>query len=149
MKRTLSMLAVMAMFASCEIGQPGDDAARETAEKWAKAYFNCDFHEAADYTTEESSNWLRFAASNISADDLQVLQAGGGAQISANDYFPVANDTLRVVELSVSHFLAPVALGESPRLEDEATFQVTVVLRDNRWLVRMEGLPRSEKQSRD
>ncbi len=149
MKRTLLMLAMPVLIAACEIGPRDDDAAREAAEIWASAYFNCDFHTAADYATAESGKWLRFAASNTSESDLQVLQDAGGAGVSVSDYFPVANDTLRVVELTVSRFLAPVAIGEPPHLDDEASFHVTVVLRDNRWKVRMEGLPRNEKQSRD
>ena len=132
--------------ASCNIGQEGDDVALNVATDWADAYFNCDFHEAASYATAESERWLRFAASNTTEQDLQTVK--GGATADADDYFTVANDTLRVVTLHVRDFLKPVAVGEPAQLQEEGTFLVTVVKRDGKWKVRMEGLPRSERQSR-
>ncbi|MCR5365388.1 MAG: hypothetical protein K6E67_04505 [Prevotella sp.] len=145
--RQLFLLLSAAIMASCNIGQEGDDVALSVATDWADAYFNCDFHEAASYATAESEQWLRFAASNTTEQDLQTVK--GGATATADDYFTVANDTLRVVTLHVRNFLKPVAVGEPAQLQEEGTFLVTVVKRDGKWKVRMEGLPRSEKQSRD
>ena len=145
--RQLYLLLSAAIMASCNIGQEGDDVALNVATDWADAYFNCDFHEAASYATAESERWLRFAASNTTEQDLQTVK--GGATADADDYFTVANDTLRVVTLHVRDFLKPVAVGEPAQLQEEGTFLVTVVKRDGKWKVRMEGLPRSEKQSRD
>ena len=149
MKKLLSTFAVLTMLTACDMGQPDDDDALQAAVSWADAYFNCDYHEAADLTTPESYKWLSFAASNTTDQELEVLREGGGAQTSASDYFSAANDTLRIVKLFVSSYLAPVAIGETPYLEEEGVFQVTVVLRDNKWKVRMEGLPRNERQSPD
>ena len=133
--------------ASCNLGFEGDNAALDVATEWADAYFNCDFRDAANYTTAESDKWLRFAASNTTEQDLQVIQ--GKATSSADEYFTEANDTLRIVTLHVRNFLKPVALGAAPQLQEEGTFLVTVVKRDGKWKVRMEGLPQSEKQSHD
>ena len=148
-KRLLLLLSAPLLLTSCELAEPDDDAARDAAVRWADAYFNCDFHEAAEYATDESLPWLRFAASNTTEHDLQALQDEGGARVSADEGVLAANDTLRVIRLTVNHFLAPVAIGQEPHLADEALFEVTLVLRDNHWKVRMEGLPRSERQSRD
>ena len=133
--------------ASCNLGFEGDNATLDVATDWADAYFNCDFRDAANYTTAESGKWLRFAASNTTEQDLQVIQ--GKATSSADEYFTEANDTLRIVTLHVRNFLKPVALGAAPQLQEEGTFLVTVVKRDGKWKVRMEDLPQSEKQSHD
>ena len=145
--RQLIFLLTAIMMASCNAGFESDDAALDAASKWADAYFSCDFHEAATYATPESDKWLRCAASNTTEQDLQVLQ--GNATATADDYFTVANDTLRVVTLHVRNFLKPAVVGATPQLQEEGTFLVTVVKRDGKWKVRMEDLPRSEKQSRD
>ena len=145
--RQLFFLLTTVLMASCNLGFEGDDAALNAATDWAEAYFNCDFHEAADYATAESGKWLRFAASNTTEQDLQILQ--GKATATADDNFTVANDTLRIVTLHVRNFLKPVVVGAAAELQEEGTFLVTVVKRDGKWKVRMEGLPRSEKQSRD
>ena len=133
--------------ASCNGGFEGDGAALDVAANWADAYFNCDFHEAATFATPESDKWLRFAASNTTEQDLQTLE--GKATATADDYFTVANDTLRIVTLYVKNFLKPVAVGSPAQIQEEGTFLITVVKRDGKWKVRMEDLPQSEKQSRD
>ena len=146
MRQLFFFLTAITM-ASCNVGIEGDDAALDVAANWADAYFNCDFHEAANYATPESDKWLRFAASNTTEQDLQTLE--GKATATADEYFTEANDTLRVVTLHVRNFLKPVAVGAPAQLQEEGTFLVTVVKRDGKWKVRMEGLPQSEKQSRD
>ncbi len=129
----------------------GDDQeATEAAIKWADAYFNYDFHEAEKYATPESRQWIQFAASNTTVRDLQLVQENeGGASVEVNDFFPDANDTLRVVSLTVHDYVSSTLPADSARLVDEATFSITTVLRDGAWKVRMEGLPQSERQSRD
>ena len=145
--RQLLLLLTAFIMASCNLGFEGDNATLDVATDWADAYFNCDFRDAANYTTAESGKWLRFAASNTTEQDLQVIQ--GKATSSADEYFTEANDTLRIVTLHVRNFLKPVALGAAPQLQEEGTFLVTVVKRDGKWKVRMEDLPQSEKQSHD
>ena len=136
------------LLTGCDFGMTGDDAVRQTAVSWAEAYFNCDFHEAEKYVTPESIKWLRFAASNVTEQELQLLNENN-ATVEAWDGFTIANDTICIVTLSVKNNLTNTPLRESPKLSEEDTFTVTVVKRDNQWRVRMEGLPRSEKRSLD
>jgi len=134
--------------AGCSAGNADDESARETAVTWADAYFNCDYAEASQYVTEESMKWLRLAASNTTENDLALLREEN-AVVEGAEYFTSATDTLRVVLLRVSHYLAATPLGEDASLGADGRFNVTVVLRNGAWRVRMEGLPRSERQSRD
>ena len=148
--RPIFWLCATFLLLSCDLRPSADEAAMQAAVHWAEAYFNYDFHEAARYATDESGRWLQFAASNATEQQLQLLRnTAEGATVEVDDFFATANDTLRVVTLHVNHFVAPTALGDSARLTDEALFQVTTVLRNGEWKVRMEDLPRSEKQSLD
>ncbi|MBQ3698373.1 MAG: hypothetical protein II886_00525 [Prevotella sp.] len=144
----LKVFMAALLLAGCDLGFNGDEAARDAAVAWADAYFNCDFHEAAEYATPESGKWLRFAASNTTEDGLELLRERN-AKVEGDDYYPVANDTLRVIKLKVWNPLLPTVPGQEARQAEKGEFLVTVVKRDGSWKVRMEGLPRSEKQSRD
>ncbi len=146
--KKLLLMGVVAVLMGCALTDSDDNAATDAAEQWAWAFFNCDFHEAAAYCTAESNQWLRFAASNITEEDLKLLQ-GTAVEVTPTEYFPEANDTMRVVELKVRNFLKPTAIGTPSTIQEEGLFHVCVVNRDGKWLVRMAGLPRSEKQSRD
>ena len=138
------------VLSGCNFTNDHDQEAIEAAVCWAEAYFNYDFHKAEEYATPESGRWLKFAASNTTEHDLQlVLQNENGATVEVEDFFPEANDTLRVVSLKVSNFVSSTLPAESAQLVDEGVFNITTVLRDGKWKVRMEGLPQSEKQSRD
>ena len=138
------------LLSACSSMNGDDQEATEAAIKWADAYFNYDFHEAEKYATPESRQWLQFAASNTTEHDLQLVQENeGGASVEADDFFSEANDTLRVVSLRIYDFVSSTLPADSARLVDEATFTITTVLRDGEWKVRMEGLPQSERRSRD
>ena len=123
------------------------EAARAT-HVWADAYFNADYMEAKTLSTAESERWLRFAASNTTAHALELLNSQPAEVVSVTEY-TVANDTLQVMRIGIRNYLAPTAPDAEERQVAEGSFLVTVVRRDGRWLVRMEGLPRSEKQSHD
>jgi hypothetical protein len=138
------------LLGGCSLTNGHDREAAEAAVGWAEAYFNYDFHKAEEYTTPESGKWLKFAASNTTEHDLQLVQQNeNGATAEVEDFFPEANDTLRMVLLKVNNFVSSTLPATSAQLVDEGLFQVTTVLRDGKWQVRMAGLPRSERQSRD
>ena len=147
MKQLLLFMGAI-LLAGCDGGMDGDQQAREAAGDWADAYFNCDFKDASEYVTPESKKWLLYAASNITAEELKQLQDAGGAKVTASEGFDEANDTMRLVTLNVTNSLKSNGQGTTEIIKD-ATFKVEVVKRDAGWQVRMAGLPRSEKQSRD
>ena len=147
MKKTL-VLALSLLLAACDMIQNDDNEATSTAVQWGEAFFNCDYHAAEALCTPESRRWLQFAASNTTQRDLDLLKQHA-AQVEATDFFPEANDTLRVVELVVCNSVKPTVAGEEPSQIDKAVFHTTVVKRNGSWLVRMASLPQSEKQSHD
>ena len=147
MKKTL-VLALSLLLAACDMMQNDDNEATSTAVQWGEAFFNCDYHAAEALCTPESRRWLLFAASNTTQQDLDLLKQHA-AQVEATDFFPEANDTLRVVELVVCNSVKPTVAGEEPSQIDKAVFHTTVVKRNGSWLVRMASLPQSEKQSHD
>ena len=147
MKKLLIFVMTLSLTA-CNMLQSDDDKATDVAVQWGEAYFNCDFHAAQTLSTPESLRWLQFAASNTSQQDLDLLKQQA-AEVEATDYFPEADDTLRVVALRVNHYLSKnLSAGVSQQIE-EGVFHVTTVKRNGKWLVRMASLPRNEKQSRD
>ncbi len=147
MKVFLLVLAC-AVMVSCGGGLDGDADARQTALRWADAYFNCDYHEAAACVTDDSQKWLRFAASNTTAADLELLR-NTPAIVQDDDIKTAVGDSVRVVSLTINNYLDANGLGDRAKQLKEGRFLITVVVQDGDWKVRMEGLPRSEKQSRD
>ena len=146
--KKLLILAMVLSLTACKLTNREDTLATDVAVQWGEAFFNCNYHAAQALSTPESRRWLQFAASNTTQQDLDLLKQHA-AEVEATDYFPAANDTLRVVQLVVRNSLSPAVNGGAPLQVDEALFSVTVVKRNDQWLVRMASLPRSERQSRD
>lgn len=127
----------------------GREASERVATKWAEAYFNYDFERAAKYVTPESRKWLAFAASNVYQADIDVLRAQEqGARVSMDGY-EATSDSSCVVCLEVDNFLLRDSIGKAGHIVSGCRFNITLVRREGRLMVRMEDLPRSEKRSRD
>lgn len=146
--KKIILLALTLTIAACSMIQNNDEQASATAVEWGEAFFNCNYHAAEELSTPESRHWLQFAASNTTQQDLELLKQHA-AEVEATDFFPVANDTMRVIELVVRNSVKPTVAGEEPSQIDKALFHITVVKRNDRWQVRMVGLPQNEKQSLD
>jgi hypothetical protein len=148
MRKTAILSAMLLLFFGCRNSGDNNEAARSTALQWATAYFNYDFHEAADYCTPESERWLRFAASNATSHDLELLQ---GRQAAAEvEQLLVTGDTSAVAIVRVSDYVVPATFSQpSSIVEEDGIFRIPLVRHNGNWRVRMEGLPRSERQSRD
>ena len=150
MKRFALIATVVAILAACSDGNASlDEKASGAATDFAKAYFNYDFKRALDLTTPESAKWISFAASNITQEDIDVLNTREKeASVELTDCRMVNDSTCETL-LTVSNYMATDSIGRPGIIKEEGMFRLKVVNRDGKWKVRMEGLPRSEKHSRD
>ena len=150
MKRVLLFAFTLLLCVSCDQAEKDPDAmVVERVAAFASAYFNYDFEKALKLVTPDSEKWLKFAASNVTQEDVDLLNAQEGvATVVAEDYERL-NDSALVVTLTVRDFLTKDSLGATGRIEVEGQFRIVAIRQDKSYLVRMEGLPRSERQSRD
>lgn len=139
----LAVACVSLLQQGCGSG-PSDGDAETVAESFAEAYFNYHFDEAAVCCTPESRRWLSFAASNVYEADLEVLRGmerGAEVEVVSVDYGPA--DSVAVADVVVRGAMVRDTIGRAGRVSGEERYSLGMVLRGERWLVRMEGLPRS------
>ncbi len=144
--------AIMAFtFLSCDFGNTeGSDLTDEAAVQWAEAYFNYQFERATRYVTPESRKWLRFAATNMSEQDVEVLRKQDGpAEVSLLDCMQT-DDSTWTATIEVSRFMERDSLNTPGHMvTGDVEFEVQIVERNKRMFVKMEGLPRSGMRNRD
>lgn len=148
---SLLMVLFLSLMSSCDRQEKSrEEQVCDCAEGFALAYFNHDYRQAEHFVTPESSRWLRFAASNISEADVEQLNAHGlAATVETTDYRQ-ADDTTAVVTVAVAGYLHFDTIGGRGTVADDGSeYCLTLVNRAGYWLVRMAGLPRSERHSRD
>lgn len=129
-------------------GSREDESADRQLNKFATAYFNYDLVEAANYVTPESMKWLQFLATNITQEDLDLLNQTNEASIEGIDYQTIG-DTTRTAVVTISNYFVADSLEGQGHQEEQQEFLLHMVKRDGKWLVRMEGLPQNEKPSHD
>ena len=150
MKRSMLLAAGILIAVSCQnTSAQMDEEAERKATAFATAYFNYDFQAALETVTPESEKWLRFAASNVTQEVVNALNARNAAAIVEIADMYKTDDSTMTVNVVVSNFLLQDSIGQAGHTVEEGLFRLIVVKRDGKSYVKMEGLPRSEKQNRD
>lgn len=148
------MVALMAftgtwMMSNCARHEGSESQLKEDVDSFATYYYNWHFEKASKYCTPESEPWLKYAASNVHDADIDLLkQKDEDATISIEDV-DFQDDTLAIVKVNVKNFLQMDTIGKAARPVADATFHLSMVIHEDKWKVRMEGLPQSERQNHD
>ena len=148
-KTLISATLLLIACASCNfVGSVNPGNAEDVAEAFAESYFNLRYKNALKYCTKESEQWISFAASQINEDDIKSLQSlEEEASVEVDDIS--GDDNQCNAKIIVNNYFEADTIGKPGRIVGEGVFNIAMVKEGNAWKVRMEGLPRSEKRSRD
>lgn len=122
------------MLTSCEYSD--SDKAEKCAKAFAQDYFNLRYKHALTYCAPESEKWIRFRASNITSDDLAVLDAQSDSAISEINSSTI-NGNKAIVNMSVSNFLKCDSIGKPGYMCNEGHFEIFLKKEGEDWRVVM------------
>jgi|SRR5574344_189205 hypothetical protein len=146
----LVSIAILSMIFGCGKLHTSDKQLNDEVNAFATSYFNYDFHGALSHCTPESRKWIVYAASNIHDADIDVLRnAKEGASVEIKDYVFDDNDSTGYALVTVNNYMRMDTIGKACQLISKSDFRLPIVMRNNKWTIKMEGLPRSERQSHD
>lgn len=148
MRNCLLLFIAAVLSGSCAETSITDNELKKQVTAFAEAYFNYNMPEAQKYVTPESVKWLQFASSNITQENLDALNKEDDAEIEIEDYQEM-DDSTRLVSLYVSSYYTIASIENSECTNADGIYQLTLVKRNKEWLIKMEGLPQSEKPDRD
>lgn len=144
------IIGVTTLIASCHTTVSEDERISERVDSFATYYFNWQYDKAAAYCTPPSIKWLEFAASQVREGDVEQLKAKESqltTEIISIDYSP--DEQQARVKQRVSNYMEARGFGEPPAECEEGIYEWTLVKERRAWLIRMEALPRNEKQNHD
>lgn len=136
---------LLLLFCSCS---HSDDVSpwEQAVESFSVAYFNWDYPKAATYATDSSQPWLRYAASQVTQEDVELLNTKAEqATVEVMPDVEMVNDSCVVAMVLVRDFLEMDSIDRQPVLRSEATFRLETVRNNGRWAVHLTSLPRSER----
>lgn len=88
-------------------------------------------------------------ASNIFQEDIDVINNNTESTTHETDEVKYVNDTLATVKCDAYNVFKIDTIGRPGRISEHEVYNINVVKRDGKWLIKMEGPLQSEKQNRD
>ena len=151
MKISFLTIICLLIFGSCTKHYQSEDEENiiSVTDQFASNYFNFKLKEAIPLCTPESEKWIRFMASNIFQEDIDVINNNTESTTHETDEVNYVNDTLATVKCDAYNVFKIDTIGRPERISEHEVYNINVVKRDGKWLIKMEGPLQSEKQNRD
>lgn len=123
-----------------------EDKLKDTADSFARTYFNWQFNEALAHCTTSSQQWIQYAASQVTQADVDLLRGmETGASCELKSIQRHNGDTTATVVMTVENFLSMDSIQTTGRIIPSAYFQLDMVYRNKLWKVDLSGPPRALK----
>ena len=147
MKKSFLTIICLLIFGSCTKHYQSEDEENiiSVTDQFASNYFNLKLKEAIPLCTPESEKWIRFMASNIFQEDIDVINNNTESTTHETDEVNYVNDTLATVKFDAYNVFKIDTIGRPGRKSEHEVYNINVVKRDGRWLIIMEGPLQSEK----
>ena len=145
---TICLTGISMIFPACsEMSSSSYRQLKNEVETFANAYFNFNFSVAIDHCDARSRRWIKYIATNLTQDDIDVLQKQPEEATVVIDNV-VLEETEGYVVVTVSNYMQLDNIGGDGVMKDKGVFRIPVVNENGKWTVRMEGPLRSETSGR-
>ena len=133
---SFALVAALCLASACSLK---DDAAVETcAKSFGQNYFNLRLQQASGLCTDRSYKWIEFYASNISQDDVDVLNTQTDSALCDIDDIDIDGDSARV-KMTVRNFLLCDSIGRPGRMCKQGKCRLTLRKEGGTWKVDLDG----------
>ena len=133
---SFALVAALCLASACSLK---DDAAVEScAKSFGQNYFNLRLQQASGLCTDRSYKWIEFYASNISQNDVDVLNTQTDSALCDIDDIDIDGDSARV-KMTVRNFLLCDSIGRPGRMCKQGKCRLTLRKEGGTWKVDLDG----------
>lgn len=133
---SFALVAALCLASACSLK---DDAAVEScAKSFGQNYFNLRLQQASGLCTDRSYKWIEFYASNISQNDVDVLNTQTDSALCDIDDIDIDGDSARV-KMTVRNFLLCDSIGRPGRMCKQGKCRLTLRKEGETWKVDLDG----------
>ena len=108
------------------------------AKSFGQNYFNLRLQQASGLCTDRSYKWIEFYASNISQNDVDVLNTQTDSALCDIDDIDIDGDSARV-KMTVRNFLLCDSIGRPGRMCKQGKCRLTLRKEGETWKVDLNG----------
>ena len=133
-KRTAlaSLLAGVLLTASCSYRE--EKAVEQSVVGFAQNYFNLRYQKALNACTPESEKWVRFKATNITQEDVDVYNSKRDTAECDVESIDLDDDKATAI-VEVRNFLNCDSIGKPATICPNAKFRFELKKQDEKWMV--------------
>lgn len=126
------LLIALLLMGSCSYSE--EKAIEQSAVSFAQKYFNLHYCQALSECTPESEKWVRLKASNITQEDLDILNTQTDSAACTVESIEIdGNNAITIVE--VRNFLNCDSIGKPGTICPNAKFKLTLKKIGKQWKV--------------
>ena len=141
---TLLLLAAFTLTSCREDNE--EEKIENGACRFGEYFFNCLYKDAMKLCTPESEKWLRYAASNISQEDIDILNSQKDDATCESTDMTMQDDTTAVVTIKVKNFLMMDSIGVPSKIKDSALYTIVMRKRDGQWKAHLGSMPQEVRE---
>jgi hypothetical protein len=129
-------LTAMLILTACSAKET--EQIEQNATAFASAYYNFRFNNALALCTKESEKWIRFQASNVRQDDLNVYNnMTDSAQCTVAD-ISIDNDSSATVTMDVRNYIQTDSIYRNGKVGQKALVVLKMKKKSDKWLVSLD-----------
>ena len=141
------ILAATALMTICACTSDKDkEEIENTARDFASCYFGCHFDEAIKLCDKESRKWIVFTATNISDDDIAVLNSSEVSPQYDIKEVSVDDDSTATAIVEAKEYMRASDIDTTAVISPEDTYTFKLRKRGGKWLVSLDMVPTPTKK---
>lgn len=123
---SLLLIAISMLLTACN--DPDGSQLETTVDNFSKYYFNWQYAKCLPLVTPESHRFLKFKATNVTDDDIQLLRSmQEGASVEREDELFADNDSAVNVKLRLHNVAYADTIGRKARIYEDAEAELLLV----------------------
>lgn len=128
----VGLLIALLLMGSCSYSE--EKAIEQSAVSFAQKYFNLHYCQALSECTPESEKWVRLKASNITQEDLDILNTQADSATCTVELVEFDGDSATTI-VEVCNFLNCDSIGKPGAICSNAKFKLTLKKIGKQWKV--------------
>lgn len=146
MKRTTIILTFAAMLVAACTTNDKKKQIEENTRHFVENYLCCRYKQAMQYCTPESQCWVIYAASNVTQEDVDAINAMKEKTTCKTTNIEIYNDSTSMATVKARNFFMMDSIGVTGKVIPEAYFTMTLKRREGKWSVHLTSLPQVDKE---
>ena len=137
--RFVNIVAISAFsifVASCSDNED-EKMIEENATQFCNCFYNFDYSCAMAHCTQESDSWIRYSVSNLSQEDIDVINSDDEKATCMVRDIAFVNDSTAIVKMTINNFFRADSIGKAVKFVNSAETEFTSRHRNGRWKIHL------------